>query len=636
MRKIIVFAMIVVAVSAAAAAEAATEYKPDANAPRASVPDIYKWNLKDLFKSDGDWNSSYGNVSKMIERLAAYKGKLNTAQMLKKCTDDYFDVKLRLSRLSIYSQLKVAEDEDVEKHQKMFQRGQELEKKFNMGTSFIREHIMRMDASTLDAQLKDTGLSIYKEYIDEMRRRKSRLLGEEAEQVLGLFGDILFSATWTESDIEAIFKAALRDIALPVIKDEDNKDVQLTLANYSKYRASKDRRVRKDAVEGLFKALHAYQNIFSAALAGEMRRDVTLGRARKYDRTVDAYLDVDNIDPAVMENLISTVHRNLGTLHRYVNLRKKMLDIPDLHIYDLYTPLVKSVNSDVPYEEGIKEVEEALKPMGDEYVGILSRAMKPGSGWVDIYPNKGKESGAFSSGMWGVHPFNKLNYMDEIDDVFTLAHEMGHAMHSYLNEEAQPYFLSNYSTFIAEIASTFNETLLMEHLIRKYDEDSDILMYLLGTQIEDIRTTIFRQTLFAEFEKKIHEGAEAGTPLTSELFNKTYIDLVRKYYGPGFTVGENDDVEWAYIPHFYYKYYVYAYATGLSSGIALADKVAKEGAAARDKYIEMLKAPITAPPIETLRKAGADLTRPDAIQAACDLMDRSITEIERVMAKRKK
>jgi len=633
MKKITILVTLMLAATFTCSAIASPEYVPDANAPRSSIPGIYKWNLKTLFKTDGAWKAAHGDIERRIGKLSEYDGKIDNAATLKKCLDDYFDAKLRLHRVSLYAKLKQAEDENVEKYQRMYQTGLVLEKKFNIETSFLREHILRLDDGTAKRMLKNEELALYADSIIELRRRRKRVLNEEAERVLGLAGDNLFAATWPESDIEMIFRATLRDIKLPKIRDKEGKEIQLTLSNYAKYRASKDRSVRRETVEGFFKALKNYQNIFAAALAGEVKRDVMFSKARKYDQSVDAYLDVENIDPAVMDNLFRTIHRNLKPLHRYVKLRKKILKIPDVHIYDLYTPLVKSVKTDIPYDEGSKMVARALEPLGDEYLKTLSMAIKPGSGWIDVYPNKGKESGAFSASIWGVHPYNKLNYMGEIDDVSTLAHELGHAMHSYINAMAQPYYLSGYSTFTAEIASTFNETLLSKYLLKKYKDNDTMRLYLLGEMVESIRTTIYRQTLFAEFERKIHKYAESGTPLTAELFNRTYIDLIRKYYGSELTIGDNDEVEWAYIPHFYYKYYVYTYATGLSSGIALAEMVLRDEPKARDRYLAMLRQPAIAPPIEILKEAGADLTKPDAIKAACRLMDRTITEMERILAK---
>jgi oligoendopeptidase F len=513
----------------------------------------------------------------------------------------------------------------------MFQQGTEFSKEFNARTSFMREALLNLPDDATAKYLADPVLSKYRDNIVELRRRKARVLNEDAERILGLAGDNLFAADWPTSDVELIFKAVQRDVKFPKIKDEDGKEVQLNLSNYSKYRSSKDRGVRKEAVTAFLGTLKQYQNIFSAALAGEFKRDIFFARARKYDRAVDAYLDIDNIDTKVMDNLISTIHANLKPLHRYVELRKKIFKLKDVHLYDLYPPLAAEVDADIPYGEGSKMVVEALEPLGKEYTDVVAKATGAGSGWIDVYPNKGKESGAFSTSAWGIHPFIKLNYQDRIDDVSTLAHELGHTVHSYLNNEAQPFNLSGYSTFTAEIASTLNERLLNDYLLKRYKDDKAMKLYILGELLENIRTTIYRQTLFAEFERKIHDAAEKGEPITAELLDKTYIDLIRQYYGPGFSIDKDDDIEWAFIPHFYYKYYVYAYATGLSSGLDLGGKILKEGAPARDRYLAMLKEPVTEPPLAILKKAGVDLTRPDAILAASKLMNDTITEIERLI-----
>jgi oligoendopeptidase F len=618
-----------------ATAWAVGQYKPDSNATRASVPAAYKWNPSVLFKSDGAWNAACADVQGKLNIISSKKGKISAPVDLKSALDLYFDAKLIMSRISLYAMLKSTEDEDVERYQEMFKKSSQLSVDFNAKTSFIKQRILKMGSDEAGKIASDASFAAYVPYINELRRRSQRVLDDGAERILGLAGDNLFASSWPTSDIELIFKAALRDLKFPKIKDEDGKDVQLNLSAYTKYRASKDRAVRKGAVEAFLQVLRDYQNILATALAGEMKRDVMFAKARSYDRAVDAYLDIDDISPAVMDNLISTVNRNLGPLHRYVELRKKMLGLKDCHLYDLYTPIVKSVDTDIPYDEGAKFVAEALSPLGSDYTDIIKKATQPGSGWIDVYPNKGKESGAYSDAAWGIHPFIKLNYQDEVDDVSTLAHELGHTMHSYLNMNVQPFVTFGYSTFTAEIASTFNEKMLSDYLLGKYKDDDDMRLYILGEMLESIRTTIYRQTLFAEFERKLHEFAEKDTPMSAELLNKTYIDLIKRYYGPGFTIDKNDDIEWAFIPHFYYKYYVYAYATGLSSGITLAQAVENEGDKARDRYLGMLKEPITANPIEMLKKAGADLTKPAVIESALRLMDQIITDMEKIISKKK-
>lgn len=614
----------------------AAAYRPDANAPRASVPAIYKWDTAPLLRNDGAGEAARREVETRLQGLQRHKGRLSTAAAIRECLDDFIVIRRLMDRIGLYANLKNAEDDAVEKYNRMRQEGLTLMKRFMAETAFIKDEVLAIDDPGMQALLAGEPLAPYRKALNEMRRRRAHLLPPEAERVMSLAGDNLFAEVDLNelpSDNELIFKAVQRDLVLPRITDEEGKEVQLTLANYGKYRQSKDRRVRREAVEGFLAALRKFENTFAATLSGEMKRDVWLARARHYGSAAEGYLDLDNVPTAVIDNLIATVNRNLKPLHRYVELRRKLLGLPDVRLYDLYTPIVPAAAREIPYEEALEEIFQALAPLGEEYVATLKSSVIPGGGWVDVYPNKGKESGAFSSAIWGTHPFVKLNYLDAVDDASTAAHEFGHAMHSFLNTKANPYVDSGYSTFTAEIASTFNERLLLRHLLAKPGIDDGTRLYLLGEMLERIRTTIYRQTLFAEFERKAHELAEAGTPITAEVLDREYARLIRRYYGPGLTMGKDDAVEWAYIPHFYWKFYVSSYATGLSSGIALADRIAGGDAKAAEGYRRMLEEPSETPPLQALRKAGLDLTKPDAIEAALTLMDRTITEMERIAAK---
>jgi oligoendopeptidase F len=479
-------------------------------------------------------------------------------------------------------------------------------------------------------------LAEYRPYLDELRRRRKRVLGAQAERVLSLAGDNL----WAEvdlneipSDIEKVFKAVRADLTLPKITDEQGQSVPLTLASYGKYRASSVRSVRRDAVEALFGTLRGYQNTFAAALAGQLRQNVLFARARGYDTALEAYLDKDDIDPAVYRSLIAALGANLAPLHRYVALRKKLLGVPELHVYDLYSPMLEGIRMRMPYDRGVAILPEALGPLGNDYVKALREALDPARGWIDVYPHANKESGAFSSSVFGVHPFVKLNYQDELDDLSTLAHECGHALHSQLSMTAQPYVTAGYASFIGEIASTLDEKLLSDYLLAHAGSDDERL-FILNRLLETIRTTIYRQAMFAEFELLAHTAVEQDKPLTADLLNQTYASLIARYYGPDLTMGPNDAVEWAYIPHFYYKYYLFTYATGLSAGITLAEKVRQGGPAARDAYLGMLKGGSSRPPLALLRSAGVDLTKPEAIETAARLMDRTLGEIETILARR--
>jgi len=620
--------------SAVAATQSA--YQADANAARASVPERYRWDLSPILKDDEAWEAALAEAEAKTAAIAAHKGKLSTSARVKACLDDYFALRRVVDRVAAYANHKAVEDDGVAKYQEMHQRALAAGSAFRSETSFIRGELLRMGKAASKAVLDGASLKPYRAYILDLRRRRKALLAPEAERVLSLAGDNLWSEVDLNeipSDVELIFKAFTKDVRFPMIQDETGKDIQLTLANYGKYRASKDRRVRTATVDAFFGALRRYEDIQAATLGAEARRDVMLARARGYARSVDAYLDRQNVPAAVAESLVASVHENLKPLHRYVELRKRLLGLEGLRLADLYPPLVPTADTQVDYDEGLKDVLQALKPLGEPYVAALAGPDMLGRRMADVFPNKGKESGAFSSSIWEAPPFVMLNYMGEVDDISTTAHELGHAMHSRINNAAQPYPDAGYSSLTAEIASTFNEMLLYKHLLAKYRGDDKTRLYLLGKIVDSIRTTIYRQTLFTEFELKLHGFAEAGTPITADLLNKTYADLVRLYYGDGFTVGPDDAVEWSYIPHFYWKHYVFSYACGLASSIALSEKVAAGDAKTRDAYLAMLAEPREAAPVEILKKAGVDLTRPDAVQAAARLMDATITEMEALAAK---
>jgi len=605
-------------------------YQPDANAARADVPDVYKWNLTQLFATDAAWEQELQTLQKEIPGLTEYQGKLAEPSELKQGLELYFQLHDRTSHVTQYANLALDSEQTDERLQAMQQRSLSLMNELMAAAGFIRGEILALDDKTMQKAYQDQkGPGQYRSYIENLRRRGSRVLGPEAEQVLQLAGDNL----WAEIDLNEIpssledaFGSLLTDIAWPVIRDAEGNDVQLTLANYGRFRASSDRRVRAEAVTAFFATLRQFQHAFAATLGGQFGLDVMYARARGYDTALEAYLDKDGLDVAVHDNLIAAVNQNLKPLHRYVELRRKVLGLDDLHIYDLYVPMVAAAEMEVSYAEAAEILPAALAPLGPDYVAMLTEGLDPASGWIDIYPSRDKDSGAFSASVFGRHPYVKMNYQDSLDDMSTLAHEYGHALHSYLAMENQPYHNYRYVPFLAEIASTCNEALLADYLIGKA-EDKAAKAGLLAAELESIRQTIYRQTLFSEFERKVHGFVEAGRPVTATLLDETYSELIRRYYGPGFTLDENDGMEWAYIPHFYYKYYVYSYATGLSSGIAIAERVKELGQPAVDDYLGMLKGGCSDAPLTLLQGAGVDLTRPDAVEAAMERFDRTVTEL---------
>ncbi len=626
----------VAALAATAAAAELPPYHPDANAPCDQIPAVYHWNMSPLFASDDAWDAARTKLLAEVPTLAAYQGKLGDPQQLEACLDLYFRLHNQANALTLYPNMRqaVAQTDDVASG--MVQSSLAAMNTLMSEASFIRREVLALKPAQLEAAYKTSaGLTEYRAYLDNLRRRASRVLSPDAEKSLSLLGDNL----WAEIDLNEIpssledaFGALLADITLPTIKDEQGKDVQLTLSNYGRYRQSANREVRKAAVAAVMSTLRQYQHALAATLGGQYKLDVAYARARGYDTALAAYMDKDAIDTAVYDNLIATVHENLPLLHRYVELRKKALGLDDLHLYDLYVPLTKGPERDIPFPEARATILEALKPLGTEYGKVLAEGLDPHNGWIDLYPCKDKESGAFSSSVYGIHPYVMMNYQDSLDDMSTLAHEFGHALHSDLAMKAQPYPNFRYVPFLAEIASTCNEALLNDYLVAHAKDDAE-KAYLLMSRLEDIRTTIFRQTLFAEFERKVHGYVEEGKPITATLLDSTYRDLIALYYGPGFTIDPDDEMEWAYIPHFYYKYYVYVYATGLSSGIAIADRVRELGQPAVDAYLGMLKGGCSAAPLQLLKGAGVDLTKPDAITAAMHAFSHTLDRVDGLIGK---
>ncbi len=606
-------------------------WQPDANAKRSAIPDVYKWQLDVLVADDEAWEIEAGDAAGRLEALGALRAGLDSPEGLAKYLEAYFAADELINRLTLYANLRRDTDTVnqavIARHQRALTMTNDL-----MGEGpALRQAILSLDAEALEkAYAAEPALATFRPFIDQLRRRADHVLGPEGEKVLALAGDNL----WAQIDLnelpspsENAFSSLVSEMDLPEVMDEKGETVQLSFSNYGLLRGSSNREVRRQAVAGMFETLKGYENTFAATLGGQAAFDVFLGRARGYDSALEAYLDKDDIDPAVYRNLIETVRANVPLLHRYITMRKQVMQVEQVHLYDLYVPLAESTAAEITYSEGAAHILEALRPLGKTYIDRLAQGLDPASGWIDVYPSKNKDSGAFSASGYGVRPFVKMNFQNRYDDVSTLAHEFGHALHSDFSMKAQGYQTWRYPPFLAEIASTCNEMLLSHYMVEQAASDAE-RAWLLSELVETIRTTIFRQAMFADFELQVHELVEEGKPVTAEALNGIYRELVETYYGPDYTIDENDAIEWAYIPHFYFKYYVFTYATGLTSGIAIAERIRSGVPGAQEAYLGMLRGGCSRPPLDMLRDAGVDLSKPDPIEAAMAVFERTLGQLE--------
>ncbi|HHW61224.1 MAG TPA: oligoendopeptidase F, partial [Syntrophomonadaceae bacterium] len=491
-------------------------------------------------------------------------------------------------------------------------------------TAFIVPEILSIPEENLQAFMDENSeLQVYRHFIDELLRQRPHILSPEEEKLLAMVADVSMAS----GNIFTMLNNA--DIKFPAIRDEEGREIELTKGRYGTFMESHDRRVRKDAFEALYSSYGKVINTLGATLNASIKTDIFYARARKYPSAIEASLDQDNVPLAVYDRLIESVHAYLTHMYRYMELRKRLLGLDELHMYDIYVPLVPDYKVNILYEEAKKKVLEALEPLGPEYLSQMKNGLE--DGWIDVYENEGKTSGAFSWGTYDTKPYILMNYDNRLDDLFTLAHEMGHSMHSYYSNQQQPYVYSQYSIFVAEVASTVNESLLMDYLLNK-SQDRQEKIYLLNHYLEEFRGTIYRQTMFAEFEKIVHEKVERGEALTPDKLNEIYVDLNRLYYGPNVIMDPQIAMEWARIPHFYSAFYVYKYATGFSSATAIKQQIISEGQPAVDRYLRFLGSGSSDYPIELLKRAGVDLTTPEPVEAALNYFGCLLDELEELTA----
>ncbi len=529
-----------------------------------------------------------------------------------------------MGRLFVYAHMRLDEDSTNGTYQALNDRVTTLYSELNTAGAYVTPEILALPPQRIEAYLQATpGLQTYRHVLDEIERQRAHVLSAEVEALLAQAAEI-------GNAPERIFEMLdYADLKLPQVHDENGDLVALTQGNYvAKFLESRNRDVRREAFETMLGAYRGFNNTFAATLSGQVKRDIFFARAHKYGSALEAALDPNNIPVAVYDNLVNTVNANLPKLHRYLTLRKKLLGLDELRMYDLYVPMVKEVDYKVAYADAQEQVSRAVAPLGERYVSTLRTGLA--SRWVDVYENAGKRSGAYSSGAYGTHPFILLNYQPTMDSMFTLAHELGHSLHSYFTRETQPFHYGDYTIFVAEVASTLNEALLTHHLLQT-TSDAGLRMYILNHALETFRATLYRQTLFAEFERDIHAKAESGEALTHEALSAAFKALNDKYYGPVVNVDDTIAIEWARIPHFYYNFYVFQYATGISASAALAHQILTEGEPAVQRYLRFLSSGSSEYSIDLLRNAGVDLATPQPIQQALDTFSDYLDQLERLL-----
>jgi oligoendopeptidase F len=609
-------------------AEASFAQKQD----RSKVPDKYKWNLTDLYPSDDGWKTAKDKLVAELPKVEQYRGKLaQSAATLADCMETVSNVTKELTRLYVYASMNSDLDLNNAKYLGMVQDMAKIGADFSAKTAYIQPEILKMDRQTIDKFIQqEPRLKVFAHPLDDILRRKAHTGTEGEEKIIadaGLMSD-------SPDNTYSVFSNA--EFPFPEVTLSDGKTVKIDKPAFTLYRAVPNRADREKVFATFFGKLNEFRQTFGTELYAEVKKDMFYKNARNYQSCLESALDNDNIPVQVYQSLVDGVNANLATFHRYLNLRKWMLGVDTLHYYDLYAPVVKNVDLKYSIEDAEKNILAALAPLGQDYVATAQKGLA--DRWVDVYPSTGKKAGAYSNGSaYDVHPYMLLNYYGKYDDMSTLAHELGHTMHSYLSNKNQPYPTSQDSIFVAEVASTFNEALLIDYMLQNTKDDG-VRLSMLGSYLDNMKSTVFRQTQFAEFELRMHEMAEKGESLTGDVLDKLYLEIVRKYYGHDkgvCIVDDNIKAEWAYIPHFYYNFYVFQYATSFTASGALSEKVLAGDKATRDRYLTMLKSGSSDYPINELKKAGVDMTTEAPLDLTIKKMNRIMDDIERILDKKK-
>ena len=587
------------------------------------------WRLEDIFQTDAEWEIEFQAVKELLPKLTEFKGKLGeSANALLEVLQYEDEISMRLGKLYTYAHMRYDQDTTNSSYQALNDRATSLYSQVSSSMAYIVPEVLTISEETLQSFLQENKeLKIYEHALEEITRQRPHVLSEAEEALLAQASEVMSAS----SNTFGILNNA--DLKFPSIQDENGEEVEVTHGRYIQFLESDDPRVRHDAFHAVYETYGKYKNTFASTLNGAVKRNNFYSKVRKYDSARQAALSNNNIPESVYDQLVETVNENLHLLHRYIDIRKRALGLEELHMYDLYTPLVPEVKMNVTYKEAQDILLESLHVLGDEYVEILKEAYA--NRWVDVYENKGKRSGAYSSGAYGTNPYVLMNWHDNVNNLFTLAHEFGHSVHSYYTRKTQPYVYGDYSIFVAEVASTCNEALLNDYLLKTTD-DKKKRLYLLNHYLEGFRGTVFRQTMFAEFEHVIHQKVQEGHAVTPDMLTDIYYELNKKYFGDSLVIDKEIGLEWSRIPHFYYNYYVYQYATGFSAATALSKQILEEGKPAVERYInEFLKAGSSDYPIEVLKKAGVDMTSSEPVKEAMQVFEEKLNELEALLFEEK-
>ena len=591
---------------------------------RENIDKKYTWNLDKIYNSIDSFNEDFDKLKEEINSFIKYeKIMLDNANNFYETLEKYYDLSRKLEKLYMYANLLFDTDTSDNNSQALRGKITNLYSEFNKNTYFIGVLILKLEYSDIEKFYEEEPkLKKYEKILKDEFRYKNHTLSDNEEKLLSS----LTKALGNNYDTYELLKDC--DLSFGKIKDEEGKVVELTNSNYSVYIESKNREVRKECFTNLYKVYKQYKNTFASLISNNVNEEITTSKIKKYNSSIESSLYKDEIDISVYNNLISSINNNLNILHKYYDLKKKVLNLDKLHLYDIYVPLVEEFDKKYKFEEAVEIVKEALSVLGEDYISILEDAIS--NRWIDVYPTKNKRTGGYSSGSYDTYPYILLNYQDKYEDMSTLAHELGHSIHSYYSRKYNDYEYSDYSIFVAEVASTVNELLLSKYMLKKVSDKKEKL-YILNKLMELIRATVYRQTMFAEFEKEIYELAENDEVLTSDILNKKYYELNKKYFGSNVEIDDEIQYEWERIPHLYYNFYVYKYATGLSCACMIVDNILNGKEEALKNYLEFLKCGSSKNPIDSLKVAGVDVTKKEVVESAIKMFEETILEFDKLI-----